>query len=154
MRNFRAERLSLLAPLLLAACAGGLAIGGGERTHPQVLVGAWVDSAKSSPSDSSFWVLSASGDDASRRVRRASPDSTPRIEGRHYGYWYLEGSLGDSATRAICFTKRPGRSAPTCIPFSLDSTTTGGRARRRLVVYGYQGRHSSGARVLLEAPAP
>lgn len=154
MPSFRAERLALVAPLLLAACASGLSLGGGAGAHPAALVGAWVDSVKSSPADSSYWMLSSSGDDAARRVRRTSPDSVPTVEQRHYGYWYLRGALADTADRAICFTKRPGRSAPTCIPFALDSTSSGGRSRRRLVVYGYEGRHSSGARVLLEAMAP
>ena len=154
MRNFRAEPLALLLPLLFTACAGGIRLGGEQRNHPPELIGTWIDSVKSSPADSSFWELSSGGDDAFRRVRRVSPDSSPRVERRHYGYWYLHGSLADSLDRAICFTNRPGRSAPTCIPFSLDSPPAGGHSRRRLVVFGYQGRHSSGARVLLEAPAP
>ena len=154
MRNFRADRLLPAALVLLVACARVTRVAGEQRNHPNAIVGVWVDSVKSSPTDSSFWLLSSSGDDAARRVRRAAADSQPHVEQRHFGYWYVHSSLTDTAGRSICFTNRPGRSAPTCIPFSLDSTRSGDRFVRRLVVFGYQGRHSSGARVLIAATAP
>ena len=131
---------------VVSACAGHTLIGGGLGSHPRELVGEWIDSAKTTATDSSLWVFAPTGDDAVRRVRASGERSV-----RHYGYWFLQGSLG-SADRALCFTNRPGRSAPSCRAFDLDSMRTGDGVRRRMVVHGYRGAHSAGDRVLLGNP--
>ena len=136
-----------IVPLLLAAaCASHGLLGGGAGVHPTELVGEWLDSAKTRAADSSLWVFTSTGEDQVRRVRPSGERTV-----RHYGYWFMQGSLG-AADRALCFTNRPGRSAPTCLPFDLDSVRTAGGLRKRIVVRGYHGAHSSGDRVLLEYP--
>jgi hypothetical protein len=140
--------------LLLAGCQATRHLGAEFRQHPAVLVGEWVDVAKSSVTDTALWVLAADGDDRSQHLR--APDSTktgaPFVasEARHHGYWYLQGDLADTSGRALCFTKRPGRSAPGCVGFVLDSASTPGGVRPRLLVRGYQGQHHTGDRVLLK----
>lgn len=129
--------------LFLSGCAR-VALGGDVGNHPPELVGEWIDSAKTTPGDTSFWILSQSGDDGSRHR-----SATGAVTVRHYGYWYLQGRLSDAGHHAICFTNRPGRSAPSCRDFDLDSLAHDAGIRRRLVVHGYQGNHSSSDRVLL-----
>jgi hypothetical protein len=160
MRKFRPEYTAALA--LAAACFGMAChppsfLGSGMRNHPLALVGQWVDSSKSTPTDTSLWLLDASGNDDSQHIRLESGGAmqSPRAatfvatDAKHYGYWYFQGNLNDSADRAICFTNRPGRSAPTCRPFALDSVRTSAGVRRRLVVQAYQGAHNTSDRVLL-----
>ena len=120
----------------------------GLGNQPAPLVGVWVDSAKSSPADTSLWVLGGTGSDESRHIVH-SPDGTTSETLRHYGYWFARGSVGDSVNRAICFTKRPGRSAPTCLLYSLDTAATPNGPRVRLLVHGYQGQHTTSDRILI-----
>jgi hypothetical protein len=128
------------------------------RHHPAELVGQWIDSARSTPADTALWILGPSGADLSRHLRLRTGEAAGEAAGvsrfeegptRRYGYWYLQGELGDAASRALCFTNRPGRSAPNCVSFDLDSTGAATGVRRRLVVRGYQGEHRTGDRVLL-----
>ena len=123
------------------------------NSHPTAVVGEWVDSAKTQPRDTSLWVLGASGEDESRHIV-VQPDgaiaASPR---KHYGFWYLDGRVSDLANRSLCFSNRPGRSAPTCLAFDLDTVATQLGVRRRLIVHGYQGRHTTSNRVLI-ARAP
>lgn len=144
-----------LALLIVASACHTPGLLGEARQHPPELIGAWIDSAKTTSADTALWILGASGEDATQHVVRDSSAhgafvTTPK---RHYGYWYLEGAWGEPAHRTICFTNRPGRSAPSCATFQLDSVPSGGVFRRRLVVYGYRGAHHSADRVLL-ARAP
>ncbi len=160
MRKFLPEHLTILALVTVwfaMACHPASFIGGSTRNHPAALVGHWVDSVKSTPTDTSLWILDASGNDASQHVR-VEPESEKQSSAaaafvtsrpKHYGYWFFRGALLASADRAICFTARPGRSAPTCLPFDLDSVTTSAGVRRRLVVHAYQGEHRTADRVLL-----
>ncbi len=158
--RFPAERRAARAGVACAtvvtvALSGCVATLGGEfRNHPSPLVAAWVDVAKSSAADTSLWLLGASGEDGSQHVRLlgGSDSASHRYAltpPHRYGYWYLRGSFSDSAGRAICFTNRPGRSAPSCLPFTLDTVMRPQGPRTRLRVYGYAGAHSTGERVLL-----
>ena len=141
------------AMLMMVGCAGLAHLGSEFGNHPAALVGEWIDSVKTTPGDTSLWVLGPSGSDGFRRIRAASGDAAAADAGasevRHYGSWYLSGNLADAAGRALCFTNRPGRSAPTCRPFDLDSVASGAGLRRRLVIRSYQGGHSVADRVLL-----
>ena len=160
MRKFLPDlpvAFALVAACAATACMPASFLGGGMRNHPSALVGEWVDSIKSTPADTSLWLLGASGNDASQHVR-IEPDSAQRAPAapafvttreRHYGYWYFQGALDDRANRAICFTNRPGRSAASCLSFDLDTVSTTTGVRRRLVVRGYQGNHTTADRVLL-----
>lgn len=123
------------------------------NSHPPAVVGEWVDSAKTQPRDTSLWVLGPSGEDESRHIV-VQPDGALAASPRqHYGFWYLDGRVSDPANRFLCFSKRPGRSAPTCLAFDLDTVATQLGVRRRLIVHGYQGRHTTSDRVLF-ARAP
>lgn len=161
MRKFPRDRgpaRALLIVCVALGCHPTAFIGASMRNHPGALAGVWVDSTKTTPEDTALWILDPSGNDASQHVRRearsernasvTAPFVTARA--RHYGYWFFQGALQGDANRAICFTNRPGRSAPTCLPFDLDSATAKEGMRRRLVVHGYQGAHSVTNRVLLE----
>ena len=123
------------------------------RSHPPQLVGKWVDLAKSSATDTALWVLGPAGEDGTQHLVRdtstsaASPFVPTAL--KHYGYWFAQGEVTDSATRTLCFTNRPSRSAPTCLPFALDSVREGGAMRRRLLVHGYRGEHHTSDRMLV-----
>ena len=145
-RDWACASLRLVLLPFASACAGHGLLSGAVGAHPAELVGEWLDSAKTRSADTSVWVLTSTGEDQVRRVR-----SSGERQAHHYGYWFMQGSLR-SADHAICFTNRPGRSAPTCLPFDLDSVRTVGASRKRLVVRGYHGTHSTGDRVLLAYP--
>ena len=116
----RAVALVITAIGMTGACRpGGLLPGLGP--HPADLGGVGVDSAKTSPIDTSLWVLGASGSDDSRRITRG-PDGPATSVDRHYGYWFFQGRLDDPMDRAICFTNRPGRSAPTNRRLHIEAT--------------------------------
>jgi hypothetical protein len=123
------------------------------NSHPAAVVGEWVDSAKTQPRDTSLWVLGPSGEDESRHIVVQPNGAIATSPRQHYGFWYLDGRVSDPANRFLCFSKRPGRSAPTCLAFDLDTVATSGGARRRLIVHAYQGRHTTSDRVLF-ARAP
>jgi hypothetical protein len=156
-RKFRPDRewrgvLAIAVPFMFAAGCHTPALFGAMRQHPAELVGTWVDSVKTTDADTTLWILGASGDDAAQHVRRDTSDAGRFVvtAKRHYGYWFLEGAWSEPAHRTICFTNRPGRSAPSCAAFRLDSVPDGMTFRRRLVVYSYQGQHRITDRVLLE----
>jgi hypothetical protein len=112
-----------------------------------------VDLAKSSPTDTALWILGPTGEDGTqhlvrdKRASAASPFVPTAV--KRYGYWFAQGEVTDSASRALCFTNRPGRSAPTCLPFALDSVSEGGAMHRRLLVHGYRGEHRTSDRMLV-----
>jgi hypothetical protein len=146
-----------LALLGVGACSIGGTHLFSTAPRPAELAGLWVDSVKTTPVDSSLWVLAPDGADRTLRIRviRAA-DGTSHID-RHetnYGSWYLSGSLADTAHRALCFQQR-ARNGASCVRFQLDTVVSGARPRRRLIILGYQGNHHSGNRVLLErVPGP
>jgi hypothetical protein len=155
-RPDRRYRQCVVASLLLlgGACNSATRLGGEMRNHPPELVGTWVDIAKSTPNDSALWILGASGEDASQHLQRdTSANNTMSsfvvTAPKHYGYWFAQGAIADDASRAICFTNRPGRSAPTCLSFTLDSVREGGETHRRLLVHGYRGEHHTSDRELV-----
>jgi hypothetical protein len=126
--------------LCTAACA--------SLPRPAALAGQWADLAHSTPADTSVWILEPSGRDL---VVRIVADSAGRNAApQPYGRWYVRGADGDSTRRALCITRRPGRDAPTCTRFALDTVMVYGHAVRRLRLLDYQGAHRRGERVLLE----
>jgi hypothetical protein len=155
-RPDRHRGYGVVASLLLlgGACSSTTLLGGEMRNHPRELVGTWVDVAKSTPADTALWILAVSGEDASQHLRRdIAPDGTvsPFVltAPRRYGYWFARGTISDSASRAICFTNRPGRSAPTCLSFAYDSVREGRETHRRLLLHAYRGEHRTSDRVLV-----
>ncbi|MFI5207845.1 MAG: hypothetical protein ACHQX4_07485 [Gemmatimonadales bacterium] len=138
-----ARLLGLVA--ILSACV--------RLPHPDLLGGQWVDTAHTTASDTSIWILKPNGDDLALRVAGTSVgDGGARVAPRPelYGRWYLSGDFADTAGRALCFNQRPGRSAPSCVHFRLDTVLVGGQPRRRLLLAAYEGSHSAADRVLIE----
>ena len=159
MRKFLRDRAALhcaVAAFLLlgGSCTSAFPLGGAMRDHPPQLVGTWVDLAKSTPTDTALWILGPAGEDDAQHLVRTTPDTNAAARftsgvRKRYGYWFAQGQITDSASRAICFTNRPGRSAPTCMPFALDTVRDDGAMRRRLIVHGYRGEHTTSDRVLV-----
>jgi hypothetical protein len=151
-RAFHAAAAALL--LVGGACGTVTRLGGTMRNHPPQLVGTWVDLAKSSPTDTALWILGSAGEDETQHLVRGTSDTNavalfaPSAP-KHYGYWFAQGEITDSGSRAICFTNRPGRSAPTCLSYALDTVREGGTTHRRLLVHGYRGEHRTSDRVLV-----
>jgi hypothetical protein len=120
---------------------------GDVANHPVSLVGEWVDVEKSTPRDTSIWVLAPNGDDGGVRITRDSTrNGEAHVARQHYGYWYVRGAA--NATE-LCVTRRPGRDAPSCSPFQLaiDSSTV--PVRRTIRLASYSGAHHSGERILV-----
>jgi hypothetical protein len=151
----------------LVAWAGGLAGASActslhvpllaPRSRPTEIAREWVDVRKSTPSDTSLWVLRPDGYDGSAHIR-AIADSSGQVRAQRtetrYGGWYMSGTLGDTASQAICFSSRPGRFGSTCNGFSLDTVQSANASVVRLTVRGYAGSHSTTNRVLISRAAP
>lgn len=145
-----AWRAAVLVTLATLGCHAPGWFAAEARNQPMQLAGEWVDSSHTTPGDTAFWVLEPSGEGLSRHFLHADGGaSARRVTEQHYGHWYVQGPLTDRASRRICFTNRPGRSAPTCLAFDLDTSVTDAAPRRRLLVHAYPGHHHTGDRVLL-----
>lgn len=144
---------SVVGSMALAACATTHLMPFGGYARPDQLTGEWIDVRHTSSADTSLWVLRADGYDGTAHILAKADGSGAvtllRTEHR-YAWWYFDGALSDSAHRAICFSKRPGRDGPTCMPFSLDTVDDGHGARRHLLVRGYRGEHTAADRELVE----
>jgi hypothetical protein len=150
---------SLTLSLVAAATAGCATMRIGPAygyARPAQIVGEWVDVEKTSSADSSIWVLRADGYDGSLRLR-VVPDSTgaPRFQRKetHYASWYFDGTLGDTAHQAICFSKRVGRFGATCFAFAMDTVRSGTGSHARILLRGYQGEHHTADRILVARQA-
>ncbi|HEY0780144.1 MAG TPA: transporter [Gemmatirosa sp.] len=114
------------------------------------VAGAWIDVAKTAPGDTSVWMLGADGADALVHVR-VGADGRAHTDRRYFGRWSLGSADGEPA---LCFVRRPGRDAESCVAFALDTLQTpGAPPRRRLVLRGYAGQHHTSDRVLLARTA-
>ena len=150
MKDVRRGAALLVFASTVAACATNLELfHAGPR--PSELAGTWIDVEKTTPSDTSAWLLAPDGADRTMHLKVSTAAGVPphvaRSE-RLYGAWYLQGSLRDTTGRALCFKRRP-RDGASCFAFRLD-TLAGPPSRRRLTVLGYQGAHHVSARVLVE----
>lgn len=147
----RLARCALVA-LTATGCARAARLGAGPGAHPVPLVGEWIDLAHTTRGDTALWVLQEDGDDLARHVVADSAGGgAGRVAStRRYGHWQLRGDLADTAARAICFSNRPGRSAPTCLAFSLDTLAV----PARLAVLGYEGAHHAGTREFVRRQVP
>jgi hypothetical protein len=144
------RRMALtLAPLFVISvgCASGSPFHSGPRS-PE-LVGTWVDSAASTPTDTVAWDLASNGDFRTLAIRsRTTPGDSLSgiIDGRHYAEWFVSGSMSDTSRREFCF-KRRARNGGSCMHFEIDRMPDG---RRRLRLSGYADRERTGQRVLTE----
>jgi hypothetical protein len=113
----------LAAAVAVAGCASSGWFHRGPR--PAELVGTWVDSAATTPSDTTLWILASDG---SRRIVRHGAGEAERDQ------WYVDSRAEPRAL--FCFVRR-SRDAATCAPFELDLAPMPGGVRRRLVVRSY-----------------
>ncbi len=142
----------LVATLALPGCA--LAPRFDPPSPSAALVAVWIDSIRTSPSDTVEWMLSRDG---SKRMRftsvRADSDGRSRTRERIVsdGHWYVSRPMGDPPRPRFCFKKRPMDGA-TCVAFRLDTLpgSAPGEARRRLVVSSFDGSVAPASQVLLE----
>lgn len=139
-----------MTALYVGGCAGHVPFVP-SLPRPPVLVGEWIDVRHTTPGDTALWVLGADGYDGSARLvaDSARVGGITRSEHR-YGSWYFNGAFTDTSDRAICFARRVGRDGATCMTFTLDTISSAGSSRLRLIVHGYQGEHHTGDRELLE----
>ena len=147
----RALPVALAVTALLAGCTSLSRLPFLGATPRSPASGEWVDERKSTSTDTTVWVLAPDGDDALLIVH-SDAGGTRREQRQHYGRW-SDGRVVDSAgasVSAICFVRRPGRDAPSCNRFTIDSADVGGSVVRRLTVHGYAGAHHTGDRVLVE----
>lgn len=158
MPRFRPDRGEGTAVVAATLCGMSACRAVGARrwslNHPAVLAGAGVDVAKPTPADTSLWLLRQNGENGSQHLRSDADGKSPggafvASAPTLYGYWYLEGSMPDSAGRRICFLNHTGRTTGRCLVFSLDTVPTAAGPRRRLQVQGYRGTHTTSTRVLL-----
>jgi hypothetical protein len=149
-RRMRVLTITVLGALTLAGChpAGGWFSRG---PAPAQLAGFWVDSARSSSTDSSIWVLTPEGVDRRVRIRLLNDRQDPRVkrDDSKFGRWYLSGDMSDSLGRALC-TVRRARDGGSCMTFRLDTVSRDGASRRRLVILGFRGERQTAERILLE----
>ena len=145
-RQVRRERLALSKQMKRTLLISWLGATGGCTSatwwlrpgpRPAELVGTWVDSARTTPTDSLGWVLAGNGSDRrfvlSVRQKPGLQTEVTREE-QSNGQWYLSGALPDTLGRTFCVWRR--HFLPSCFPFRLDSLTEAhGAGRRRLRIY-------------------
>ena len=145
-RQTRRERLALSKHMKCALLIAWLgALGGCTSStwwlrpgpRPAELVGTWVDSARTTPTDSVGWVLADNGSDRrfvlAVRQKTGQQTEVTRHE-QSNGWWYLSGALTDTIGRTFCVWRR--HYLPSCFPFRLDSLTEArGAGQRRLRIY-------------------
>ena len=142
----------LIAFVAVASCSGTLPwLHGDLANHPALLVGQWVDVQKSTPSDSSIWILLPNGDDQGERIVRDAPGvGSPRVSHSRYGYWYVRRS--SSGEQQLCVTRRPSRDAPSCTSFVAFVDSSIAPPRRTIRLLAYTGEHHTSMRLLVEVP--
>ena len=146
MNRLHGVHVQVLA-VLLVSVAGCVTLGGG-RGGPDSVAGEWVDLHKSLAGDTSVWVLTPDGDDQLLHVT-VGPTGIDTAR-RHFGRWSIERRNSASSSATLCFVRRPGRDAPSCVDYTLDTISQRGRPMRRLLLHGYAGEHHTGDRELVE----
>jgi len=148
------NKRSLVALFAAASCSGTLPwLRGDLANHPALLVGHWVDVQKSTPNDSSIWILRPNGDDQGMRILRDPAGAgSPRVSHSHYGYWYVRRT--SAGEQELCVTRRPSRDAPSCTPFVALVDSSSATPRRTIRLLAYAGEHHTTVRLLVESPEP
>ena len=149
MRFDRNHCTLLLA--LSTACGSIHGVQLGATNRPPQVSGEWIDVRHATPNDTSLWILRSDGYDGTAHLVKKVTETGVIAERQQtrFATWYMRGTLSDSASREICFARRPGRDGMTCLRFSLDTIMTPDGARRRMIVKDYQGQHTRGDRVLI-----
>lgn len=141
--------------LMFAITAGCASANGGLFSlgpRPRALAGVWIDSVRTSATDSSLWVLEAKGNERSVRISAASAMAGQRrTERSPERSWYLLGDLTDTTRRSLCVKRRP-RDGATCSHFRLDTLRLAGTLRRRLIVMRGDDRAAPGTVFLERLP--
>lgn len=135
---------------LIAGCHGLFQLG----PRPSQLVGVWVDSSHTTPTDTIIRIFSAGGTDRSLRIRvkrESTGHATIDRDETMNGTWHLSGDLADSTKRRLCVTRRPGRNPATCVPSHLDTLLANAERapRHRLIVWDSADKQRAHGHVLL-----
>jgi hypothetical protein len=149
-RHARAAILAITAAALTACVAGHNPLASYQR--PTEISREWIDVEKSTPADTTLWVLGPDGYDGVAHLQPMSDAAGATRQSRtetRYGSWYLDGTMGDSTHQAICFSRRIGRFGATCTAFVLDTIMTGSVPTPRLLLLAYRGIHHTRDRLLL-----
>ena len=148
--NKMLQRLSALPmSCVLVTLVSGCATVRGNGVLAPGIAGEWIDLHKTTPGDTMVWLLAPNGDDGLLEVR--VDDSGRHESRRHYGRWQSDGAVGGAGE--ICFLRRPGREASSCVDFALDTVLIDGTAVPRLRLRGYVGEQSTGDRTMLARSA-
>lgn len=145
-RQVRRERLALSKQMKRTLLISWLCATGGCTSRiwwlrpgprPAELVGTWVDSTRTTATDSVGWVLGDNGSDRrfvlSVRQKPGLQTQVTRQE-QSNGQWYIKGALSDTIGRTFCVWRQ--HKLPSCFPFRLDSLTQArGAGQRRLRIY-------------------
>lgn len=149
-QTLRRAAFAMCATLQLGCVAGHALLPAWQQ--PSDITREWVEVDKSTPDDTTLWVLGAGGYDGVAHLQRSADSSGIARQLRNekrYGYWHFEGTLGDSAHQAICFSPRSGRMGATCTAFVMDTVLNALRPTPRLTLRAYQGHHHTRDRVFL-----
>ena len=150
IRLLHAVALALPALGLLGCVAGHNPLASWQR--PPEISREWVDVEKSTPDDTTLWVLGPDGYDGVAHLQLSSDSAGLSRQSRketRYGSWYLDGTIGDSTHQAICFSRRIGRFGATCTAFVLDTIMSGSVPTPRLLLHAYRGTRHTRDRLLL-----
>ena len=145
-----AAALVIAATSLTACVAGHNPLASWQR--PSEISREWVDVEKSTPNDTTLWVLGSDGYDGVAHLQLSADTAGVAHQSRtetRYGSWYLDGTMGDSTHQAICFSRRIGRFGATCTAFVLDTIMSGSVATPRLMLRAYRGIHHTRDRILV-----
>lgn len=140
-----------LLPFLLIACAT-LPSRQPHQLSEADVAGEWVDLAHTTDRDTMVWVLAEGGDD--RLLHRSLDGGAWKETRRHFGRWSVARSVDGAWPATLCFVRRPGRDASSCVEFRIDTVRSNARPQRRLTLSNYVGEHRTGERQLVERGPP
>ena len=149
-RGYRAAMLVTSVAVMTACVAGHNPLASWQR--PSDISREWVDVEKSTPDDTTLWVLGPDGYDGVAHLQRSTDSSGVARQSRQetrYGSWYLGGTMGDTTQQAICFSRRIGRFGATCTAFVMDTVMSGSVPTPRLLLRAYRGLHHTRDRLLV-----
>ena len=128
---------SAAAIIILCGCASSSWFAAGPR--PDSLIGSWVDSSLSTPTDTVVWLLGRNGVDKRLHITittNSAGRSEVRRSVRTNGLWYATGENEQTSSGSLCL-KRRSRDGASCMKFELlaPGTAQTGISRRRLVLW-------------------
>lgn len=143
--RFHVWPLPILAAVI-AGCGGRNVSGPAPDRGRGAVSGQWIDLGHTAAGDTSVWILAPGGRDDALRLSLGR-DGVSKSATTRYGRWFVRPA---DPRPELCFTRRPGREAPSCSSFRVDTIVVGGHPRRRLWLGQYRGSHRTGDRELWE----